>query len=105
MRPSLDPDNLYQNFCTGNASLHYVETVGSPSCDPIGTREQDYLRRADVQAAIHAAEDLAPAPWAACSGAINYDAVGAPMVPLYQQFQSQKPGFQVLVSSGDVDIA
>jgi serine carboxypeptidase-like clade 2 len=82
-----------------------VDSVGSPLCDPIGTREQTYLRRSDVQAAIHADESLAPAPWAACSSAINYDAVGAPMVPLYQQFQAQKPGFQVLILSGDVDIA
>ncbi len=103
--PSLDPDNLYQNFCTGNASLDYVSTVSSPSCDPIGQREQDYLNRPDVQRAIHVIGGLAPASWAACSSAINYDATGDPMVPHYQNFQKQKPGFKVLVSSGDVDIA
>jgi hypothetical protein len=45
------------------------------------------------------------APWAICSSRVAYVPSGANMVPLYQNFQKQKPGFKVLVYSGSVDIA
>jgi hypothetical protein len=107
-------DDLYQNFCTGNASLDYTNVINDNSCYPIGQAETDYLNRADVQvgnvslfffsfvfltwlqkAAIHAAESLAPGPWSACSQYINYNANGNSLVPKYQNFQRQKPGFKV----------
>jgi hypothetical protein len=102
-QPSLDPDDLYQNFCTDNATLAYT-AENSNDCSPIGVRETTYLQRADVQAAIHADEKLAPAKWSSCSNAISYNVESKPMVPHYIKFSEQKPGFKVLVYSGDVDI-
>lgn len=84
----------------GNASLDYTSTISQSSCNPIGDEETAYLNRKDVQNSIHAIGSLAAAPWAACSSAINYQEVGASMVPHYQKFQSQKRGFRVLVYSG-----
>lgn len=53
VQPSLDPDDLYQDFCTGNGTLGYVATV-PVDCHSIGDDIVSYLNRADVHAAIHA---------------------------------------------------
>jgi hypothetical protein len=78
--------------------------------------------------AFHAAgpNGGAPLPWTECTSAINYNISGDSLVPLYAKFRQvehifhllrcvvflkkdvslqQKPGFNVLVYSGDVDIA
>lgn len=34
-----------------------------------------------------------------------YTSSGAEMAPLYRAMKTQKPGFQILIYSGDVDIA
>lgn len=105
-QPSLDPDDLYQNFCTGNGTLDYVSTI-PVNCVALGQLVSNYLNRPDVQAAFHAQgpNGGAPLPWTECTSAINYNISGASLVPLYANFQNQKPGFKVLVYSGDVDIA
>lgn len=106
IQPSLDPDDLYQDFCTGNGTLDYVATVPI-NCQPVGQLVATYLNRADVQAAIHAQgpNGGAPLTWTECTSVINYNISGASLVPLYAKFQQQKPGLHVLVYSGDVDIA
>jgi hypothetical protein len=60
-----------------------------------------------VQAAIHAKGPNGgkPLQWTECTSAINYNITGASLVPLYAKFQQQKPGINILVYSGDVDIA
>ena len=103
-QPSLDPDCLYQDFCVGNGTLDYVQEIPI-GCNPAGAQETTYLRRRDVQDAIHVIQGLAPAPWNSCSNAINYNSNGPNMIPLFQTFQQKKPGFKILVYSGDVDIA
>lgn len=106
IQPSLDPDNLYQNFCTGNGTLDTVATVPI-NCQPLGQLVNNYLNRPDVQKAFHAKGPNGgpPLPWTECTSVINYNMSGASLVPLYAQFRQQKPGFNVLVYSGDVDIA
>jgi len=99
--PSLDPDDIYQDFCTGNGTLEF--TVTPPpvdNCDSIGSLIQEYLNRADVQNAVHAI----PTNWTECTGAINYNISGASMNPLYESFFVLKPGVKILVYSGDIDI-
>jgi len=97
--PSLDPDDLYQDFCTGNGSLEYSETVAS-LCVPLGNDVTNYLNLATVQKAINAK----PVAWSACSSTLNYTGYGVSMIPFFQQFLANKPSLQVLVYSGDVDI-
>jgi len=98
--PSLDPDDLYQDFCIGNGTLQFA--LESPAnCNPTGNQLQTYLNRADVQAAINAN----PTDWTVCSNTLNYQASGASMIPYYEAFMKNKPSIKVLVYSGDVDTA
>lgn len=105
-QPSLDPDDLYQDFCTGNGTLRYVETI-PVNCVPLGQLVANYLNRADVQAAIHAhgPNGGKALTWTECTSAINYNITGASLIPLYAKFHKQKPDIEILVYSGDVDIA
>jgi len=98
--PSLDPDDLYQDFCIGNGTLQFA--LESPtSCSPTGNLLQAYLNRADVQSAINAN----PTQWSVCSQTLSYDTSGASMIPFYEAFMNNKPSLKVLVYSGDVDTA
>ena len=74
---------------------------------PLGSLVANYLNRRDVQTAIHAQGPNGglPLTWSECTSRINYDILGDSMVPLYANFQKQKPGLKVLVYSGDIDIA
>jgi len=103
---NFDPDNLYTNFFTGNASLGPGPAAGTP----IQNLTNTYLNRADVQAAIHAQ----PAVWTQCcaeegqsggSCLLNYTNTWSDMLPLYQQFFTDAPELQILIYSGDTDIA
>jgi len=99
-QPSLDPDDLYQDFCTGNGTLDFTTNVGYPAaCSPIGMLTTAYLNRRDVQAALH----VMPTQWTEC-GMVNYSMSGSSMIPLYQGFFKQNPLLNVLIYSGDVDI-
>jgi len=98
--PSLDPDDLYQDFCIGNGTLQFA--LESPTnCNPSGNQLQTYLNRADVQSAINAM----PTDWTVCSSTLSYQSSGASMIPYYESFMKNKPSIKVLVYSGDVDTA
>ena len=101
--PSLDPDDLYQDFCTGNASLSVVNVIPD-NCQASGDLTTAYLRRKDVHKAIHASGPfgLYTEIWSICSSKIAYASSGDPMNPLYKSFKEKKPDFKILVYSGDV---
>lgn len=84
----------------------YVATVPD-NCQAVGDLTAAYLNRRDVQEAIHAVGPNGglPLQWTECTSVINYDITGQSLVPKYANFQKQKPGFKVLVYSGDIDIA
>ncbi|KAL6076427.1 Carboxypeptidase [Balamuthia mandrillaris] len=99
-QPSLDPDDLYQDFCTGNGTLDFAATIPT-NCMPIGERVAAYLNRVDVQKAIHAK----PTKWTECTDAINYEPSGANMNDIYLRLFNEAPNVSVLVFAGDIDIA
>eukprot|EP01090_Pellita_catalonica_P001769 TRINITY_DN11507_c0_g1_i1.p1 TRINITY_DN11507_c0_g1~~TRINITY_DN11507_c0_g1_i1.p1 ORF type:complete len:479 (+),score=37.86 TRINITY_DN11507_c0_g1_i1:2-1438(+) len=98
--PSLDPDDLYQDFCTDNGTLDFSLSLPG-TCDPTGDRTTSYLNRLDVKKAIHAEATLG---WSECSFTINYTQTVGSLVPYYELFFQQKPNLHILVYSGDVDI-
>jgi serine carboxypeptidase-like clade 2 len=99
--PSLDPDDLYQDFCTGNGTLEFVKD-DPKACKNTNTGSllTTYLNRKDVQQAIGAKATQ----WGICSNKIFYTPSGVSMVPYYEDFFKQKPGLAILVYSGDIDI-
>jgi len=98
--PSLDPDDLYQDFCIGNGTLQF--SLEQPEgCQPTGNQLSDYLNRQDVQTAINANATS----WSVCSSTLNYSTSGESMIPFYDAFLNSKPSLKVLVYSGDVDTA
>jgi serine carboxypeptidase-like clade 2 len=101
--PSLDPDDIFQNFCTGNGSLEFSNYPDpqTGTCSPSGTALVDYLNRADVQSALGIPKRT---EWLECTNKINYNINGNSMNPNYEFFFKAKPGVKILVYSGDVDI-
>jgi len=98
--PSLDPDDLYQDFCTGNGSLEF--SLQTPdACDPAGNELTTYMNTPSVQKAIAAN----PTVWNDCSSKIRYYETHQSMTDLLLEFPTLKPGIQMLVYSGDVDVA
>jgi len=99
--PSLDPDDIFQDFCTGNGTLAFADTPNAQGtcAEELGNVLNTYLNRADVQTALHAKT----VTWAQCSQ-LDYDISGKSMIPLYESFFLNKPGFKILVYSGDLDI-
>jgi len=94
-------DKIFQDFCIGNGTLEF--SLNNPkACQNTngGTLLTTYLNTKAVQQAIGAK----PAKWAVCSNKVNYHAQGENMVLYYEKFFQQKPGFAVLVYSGDIDI-
>jgi len=98
---SLDPDDLYQDFCLGNGTLFFTEIDSHQCMQPLGNRTLKYLNRPDVQKAIHAR----PAAWAPCTTKISYTISGLSMLPYYREFFNLSPPIKILVYNGDVDIA
>jgi len=99
---SLDPDDLYQDFCTGNGTLEFTDDIAKTCPDTNGgSLLEKYLNREDVKQAIGANRFR---HWSVCSHDIVYVRSGASMVPYYEKFFVQKPGLAILVYSGDVDI-
>eukprot|EP01103_Thecamoeba_quadrilineata_P014500 TRINITY_DN433_c0_g1_i1.p1 TRINITY_DN433_c0_g1~~TRINITY_DN433_c0_g1_i1.p1 ORF type:complete len:476 (-),score=107.33 TRINITY_DN433_c0_g1_i1:116-1543(-) len=100
--PSLDPDDLYQDFCTGNGTLEFA--VQNPTvkedCTSVDDLLTTYLNRADVQAAIYAR----PAVWASCTNNINYTGNYPSMIPFYNKIFDQRPDLKIIIYSGDVDV-
>jgi len=96
--PSLDPDDLYQDFCRDNGTLEF--SIDNPNtCNKLGTRTTNYLNRPDVQEAIHAK----PLEWLACAN-LNYTSNAGSMNPYYESFFALNPTPRILVASGDIDI-
>jgi serine carboxypeptidase-like clade 2 len=99
--PSLDPDDIFQNFCTGNASLDFA-TSPSPEkqlCNSNNDLVTTYLNRPDVQSALN----VPNTNWQVCHD-LQYNIVGDSMNPYYEYFFKAKPSIQILVYSGDLDI-
>ena len=105
-QPSLDPDSLYQDFITGNASLEWTLSTLDDQQETFDSLTADYLNRKDVQQAIHA---MAPpsGEWSTCVSPLflRYKTSGLSMIPYYQEVISQRPDVSILVYSGDTDIA
>jgi len=103
VQPGLDPDDLYENFCTGNGSLDFSSNLpNEPDCIAVDTLAQNYLNQIDVQQAIHAR----PTKWVACADPpqLEYTPSFPSMIPFYENIFNGKPGFNVLIYSGDIDI-
>jgi hypothetical protein len=101
--PSLDPDAIFQDFCLGNATLAFADSPNAQgSCpDELGTLLHNYLNRADVQNALKVQGKIV---WNQCSTTLKYSIAGNSMIPYYENFFVNKPGFKILVYSGDQDI-
>lgn len=99
-QPSLDPDDLYQDFCTGNGTLDFAVNQGYPNaCYPIGNQVSDYLNRKDVQDVIGSVHVV----WTECAN-INYDVSYDSLIPYYESFFMDRPDLNILIYSGDVDV-
>jgi len=100
--PSLDPDDIYQDFCSGNGTLDFSSSPPPDSklCNSAGDLTASYLNRVDVQQALN----VPKTKWIQCNGALNYKIVGDSMIPHYEFFFRAKPSIKILVYSGDVDI-
>jgi len=100
MQPSLNPDDLYQNFCTGNGTLEFsLPTVYPGNCNPGLNAVTTYLNRQDVQEVLGTINT----EWSICAD-IPYTPLFESMIPYYDNiFISTE--WEVLVYSGDVDIA
>jgi serine carboxypeptidase-like clade 2 len=105
-QPSLDPDNLWQDFITGNTTLEWQLTLLEDAEPGVIDVAADYLNRQDVQSAIHAHSPPA-GEWSFCNFASNwkYTTSGKSMIPYYQYTIKNRPDVHILVYSGDVDIA
>jgi len=99
---SIDPDNMFTNQCTGNATLDITETV--PNCRSFQDLRDAYLNRADVQAALHVTH---PQTWVSCTtpAQLNYTTEWPNMLPYYKRFFEQKPSLRIAIYSGTADIA
>jgi len=100
--PSLDPDCLYQDFCTGNGTLEFAvqNPLVKDDCTSIDDLLTTYLNRADVQAAIFAR----PAQWESCTNNINYTGNYPSIIPFYNLLFAERPDLKILVYSGDIDV-
>jgi len=97
---AFEGDELYYNFCTQNGSLNLLEQV--PNCEGLADRTAKYLNRADVQEALF----VKPQVWTACANPrLNYRMQGQNMMEYYEKFFQQVPQWQIMIYSGDIDIA
>jgi serine carboxypeptidase-like clade 2 len=101
-QPSLDPDCLYQDFCTGNGTLEFAiqDPKIKDDCTSIDDDLTSYLNNPAVQAAIFAR----PAVWASCTNNINYTGNYPSIIPFYNEIFAERPDLKILVYSGDVDV-
>jgi len=100
--PSLDPDDLYQDFCTGNGTLEFSLQDPAHGCKAeLGDVLTNYLNNPAVQTAINAK----PTTWSICTSNINYTTNVQTTIPFYQGFFSSNPSITIMIYSGDVDVA
>jgi len=102
--PSIDPDDLFQDFCTGNGTLDFINSppMDNPTspCDAeLSDLIVEYLNRADVQYAL----GVPPIQWEVCSP-LMYQFDAQNMVTFYLNIIRNKPSVNILVYSGDLDI-
>jgi len=102
--PSIDPDDLFQDFCSGNGTLDFINSPppgdsSSPCDSEIGNLIIEYLNRPEVQYALA----VPPIKWTVCSP-LNYNFNAGSMIPFYQSVLQSKPGVSILIYSGDIDI-
>jgi len=102
--PSLDPDDIFQDFCTGNGSLDFSSSPNPNdplnTCDSeLGDLVNEYLNRQDVQTALGVRRTV----WSQCSF-LNYNFNRQSMVPYYKNIFMNKPDISILIYSGDLDI-
>jgi len=98
-QPSLDPDDLFQDFCTDNGTLNFSENLPN-ECNPSGDLITAYLNRADVQKAIN----VKPTNWSICSDTLEYYSNVGSLIPFYRNIFNLKPEIKVLIYSGDLDV-
>merc|ERR1719354_1182492 len=105
-QPSLDPDDLYQDFILGNGTLEWTLSLQSSSSQTLDQLAVDYLNRQDVQKAIFAQAPPAGS-WDICTpqDILTYNTSGESMIPFYQRLISKRPDVSILVYSGDIDMA
>jgi len=101
-QPDLDPDDLFQDFCSGNGTLNQAH-LRNEQCAPIGDLTISYFNRADVQASLHA---KAGTTWSVCTDGVNYDTNLADegLIPFLKDIFKLKPELHILYYSGDVDV-
>eukprot|EP00042_Codosiga_hollandica_P043514 m.412847 g.412847 ORF g.412847 m.412847 type:complete len:454 (+) comp56570_c0_seq3:85-1446(+) len=108
--PNFDPDNLYTDLTAGNASLGVGPNV-APGFSVWDLRNY-WLNLDEVQEALHVYNPVRP--WAACcaepgqTGAacnLNYTNNWTDMLPTYNFFFEEAPQLDILIYSGDTDIA
>jgi len=102
--PSVDPDDLFQDFCSGNGTLDFINSpmMDDPNnpCDyEVGDLIVEYLNREDVQYSLA----VPPIQWEVCSP-LQYTFAALNMVTYYQNILRNKPSVRILVYSGDLDI-
>jgi len=99
--PSVDPDDLFQDFCTGNGTLDFVNTPtpDNPCINEIGNLVSEYLNRPDVQKSL----GVKSTNWQVCAN-LDYSFTAGSMIPNYQDIIKKKPDVKLLVYSGDLDI-
>jgi carboxypeptidase C (cathepsin A) len=105
-QPSLDPDDLYQDFILGNGTLEWTLSLQGKNSVTLDELAVDYLNRQDVQTSIHAQPPPA-GQWEICTpgSTLSYNTSGESMIPFYQRLISTRPDVSILVYSGDIDIA
>jgi len=99
--PSIDPDDIFQDFCTGNGTLDFAATPtpDDPCIMEIGNMAQEYLNRVDVQQAL----GVKPTKWQVCTN-LQYSTNVGSLIPYYQDILMKKPDTSLLIYSGDLDI-
>jgi len=101
-QPDLDPDDLYQDFCSGNGTLNQAHPEGQV-CDPSGAITVDYLNRPDVQAALHAKVGT---DWSVCATLdYNSNLAAEGLIPFLKKIFTLKPSLNILYYSGDIDVS
>lgn len=98
----LDTDNLFQYFCTGNATLDRSFQDES-TCVPLESKIHSFFNTPSVRQALHANSS---ATWVTCTNALDYhsDLESTGLIPVLEDIFKLKPSLKILYYSGDVDV-
>jgi Serine carboxypeptidase len=97
---SLNPDDLYYSFCTGNATLTFVEDH-VPDCFNVDDQSSAWLNSDAVQKALHVRPGT---EWSACTNKLIYHRTSGSLIPYLENIFSLAPATRILYYAGDVDI-